>query len=63
MSGKEKLKKVLIVDDEEDILWSLQNNLCNDSLQVEIAAAADSPFCKGTVISNRMASGNSSRVF
>jgi predicted regulator of Ras-like GTPase activity (Roadblock/LC7/MglB family)/CheY-like chemotaxis protein len=40
VSGKEKLKKILIVDDEEDILWSLQNNLCNDALQVEIAAAA-----------------------
>jgi predicted regulator of Ras-like GTPase activity (Roadblock/LC7/MglB family)/CheY-like chemotaxis protein len=40
VSGKEKLKKILIVDDEEDILWSLQNNLCNDSLQVEIAAAS-----------------------
>lgn len=40
MSGDKKLKKVLIVDDEEDILWSLQNNLCNDSLQVEIAVAS-----------------------
>ena len=40
MSGKEKLKKILIVDDEEDILWSLQNNLCNESLQVDIAAAS-----------------------
>lgn len=40
MSGKEQLKKVLIVDDEEDILWSLQNNLCNDSLQVDITAAS-----------------------
>ncbi|MEN8134993.1 MAG: response regulator [Thermodesulfobacteriota bacterium] len=40
MSGKEQLKKVLIVDDEEDILWSLQNNLCNESLQVDISAAS-----------------------
>ncbi|MCK4837953.1 MAG: response regulator [Desulfobulbaceae bacterium] len=40
MSGKEKLKKILIVDDEEDILWSLQNNLCNESLQVDISAAS-----------------------
>lgn len=40
VSGKEQLKKVLIVDDEEDILWSLQNNLCNDSLQVDITAAS-----------------------
>lgn len=40
MSGKEKLKKILIVDDEEDILWSLQNNLCNDSLQADIAVAS-----------------------
>ena len=40
MSAKEKLKKVLIVDDEEDMIWSLQNNLCNESLQVEIFTAS-----------------------
>ncbi|MFN2366199.1 MAG: response regulator [Desulfurivibrionaceae bacterium] len=40
MSDKDKLKKVLIVDDEEDLLWSLQNNLCNDSLQVDILVAS-----------------------
>lgn len=39
MGDKGKLKKILIVDDEEDILWSLQNNLCNDSLQVDILVA------------------------
>ncbi len=40
MSDKNKLKKVLIVDDEEDLLWSLQNNLCNDSLKVDILVAS-----------------------
>lgn len=40
MSAKEKLKKILIVDDEDDLLWSLKNNLCNDSLQVDIKVAA-----------------------
>ncbi|MDT8335875.1 MAG: response regulator [Desulfurivibrionaceae bacterium] len=40
MSDKDKLKKVLIVDDEEDILWSLQNNLCNDALKVDILVAS-----------------------
>jgi predicted regulator of Ras-like GTPase activity (Roadblock/LC7/MglB family)/CheY-like chemotaxis protein len=40
VSDKEKLKKVLIVDDEEDMIWSLQNNLCNESLQVEIFTAS-----------------------
>jgi len=40
VSDKNKLKKVLIVDDEEDLLWSLQNNLCNDSLKVDILVAS-----------------------
>lgn len=40
MSKNKKLKKVLIVDDEEDILWSLKNDLCNDTLKVEIFAAS-----------------------
>ncbi|MDF1577578.1 MAG: response regulator [Desulfobulbales bacterium] len=40
MSDKDKLKKVLIVDDEEDILWSLQNNLCNNALKVDILVAS-----------------------
>ena len=40
MGDKDKLKQVLIVDDEEDILWSLQNNLCNDSLKVDILSAS-----------------------
>ena len=39
MADKEKLKKILIVDDEEDMVWSLQNNLANDSLQAEILTA------------------------
>jgi len=40
VGDKDKLKQVLIVDDEEDILWSLQNNLCNDSLKVDILSAS-----------------------
>lgn len=40
MSDKEKLKKILIVDDEEDMIWSLQNNLCNETLQAEILIAS-----------------------
>ena len=33
-------KKVLIVDDEEDMIWSLQKNLPNDNLQVAILTAS-----------------------
>ena len=40
MSDKEKLKKILIVDDEEDMIWSLQKNLCNETLQAEILIAS-----------------------
>jgi len=40
VAKKEKLKRVLIVDDEEDMIWSLQNNLSNEKLDVEIFTAA-----------------------
>jgi len=34
------MKKVLIVDDEEDMIWSLQKNLPNSKLQVETLTAS-----------------------
>ncbi|MDH3347666.1 MAG: response regulator [Desulfobulbaceae bacterium] len=40
MDNTETLKKVLIVDDEEDMIWSLQKNLNNDKLQVDITVAS-----------------------
>lgn len=40
MGAKEKLKKVLIVDDEEDMIWSLQKNLNNETLKVETLTAS-----------------------
>ncbi len=40
MENKDSLKKVLIVDDEEDMIWSLQKNLNNDNLQVDISIAS-----------------------
>lgn len=40
MSDDEKLKRILIVDDEEDMVWSLKNNLCNEALRVEILTAS-----------------------
>ena len=39
MGEKEKMKKILIVDDEEDMIWSLQQNINNELLQVEIFTA------------------------
>ena len=39
MGDQEKLKKILIVDDEEDMVWSLRNNLANESLQIETLTA------------------------
>lgn len=39
MSNEDK-KRVLIVDDEEDMIWSLQKNLPNESLQVDISIAS-----------------------
>lgn len=40
MSNKGKKKRVLIVDDEEDMIWSLQKNLPNESLHVDIFIAS-----------------------
>ncbi len=40
MTKKDKKKRVLIVDDEEDMIWSLQKNLPNESLQVIIFTAS-----------------------
>jgi predicted regulator of Ras-like GTPase activity (Roadblock/LC7/MglB family)/DNA-binding response OmpR family regulator len=40
MDNQENLKKVLIVDDEEDMIWSLHKNLNNDNLQVDISIAS-----------------------
>lgn len=40
MGAKEILKRILIVDDEEDMVWSLRQNINNDRLQVEIFTAA-----------------------
>jgi predicted regulator of Ras-like GTPase activity (Roadblock/LC7/MglB family)/CheY-like chemotaxis protein len=39
VGDKDKLKKILIVDDEEDMIWSLQRNLNNELLQAEIFTA------------------------
>ncbi len=40
MTNREPLKTVLLVDDEEDMIWSLQKNLNNDNLQVDISVAS-----------------------
>ena len=40
MSNEDRMKRVLIVDDEEDMIWSLQKNLPNKSLQVSIFIAS-----------------------
>ncbi len=40
MTKKDKKKRVLIVDDEEDMIWSLQKNLPNEILQVIIFTAS-----------------------
>lgn len=37
---KDRKKRVLIVDDEEDMIWSLQKNLPNESLKVVIFTAS-----------------------
>jgi len=39
VGAQEKMKKILIVDDEEDMIWSLQQNINNELLQVEIFTA------------------------
>jgi predicted regulator of Ras-like GTPase activity (Roadblock/LC7/MglB family)/CheY-like chemotaxis protein len=40
MGNEDKKKRVLIVDDEEDMIWSLQKNLPNESLQISISTAS-----------------------
>ncbi len=37
---EEGIKKVLIVDDEEDMIWSLQKNLPNSGLEINIVTAS-----------------------
>ena len=39
VGAQDKMKKILIVDDEEDMIWSLQQNINNELLQVEIFTA------------------------
>jgi predicted regulator of Ras-like GTPase activity (Roadblock/LC7/MglB family)/DNA-binding LytR/AlgR family response regulator len=39
VGAQEKMKKILIVDDEEDMIWSLQQNINNELLKVEIFTA------------------------
>lgn len=40
MVASKENKKILIVDDEEDMVWSLQQNLNNDLLQADILTAS-----------------------
>ena len=40
MKEEDGKKRVLIVDDEEDMIWSLQKNLPNESLQISIITAS-----------------------
>ena len=40
LSKKQKKKRVLIVDDEEDMIWSLQKNLPNEGLKLIIFTAS-----------------------
>lgn len=39
MASKTTMKKILVVDDEEDILWSLKEFLVNDELQAQVITA------------------------
>lgn len=48
------LKKVLIVDDEEDMVWSLRQNLNNDFLQVEILTASSGEEALAVLSSNHI---------
>lgn len=54
MGKNEELKKVLIVDDEEDMIWSLQQNINNDRLQVEIFTAASGEEALTVLSSNHI---------
>ncbi|MBU0483136.1 MAG: response regulator [Proteobacteria bacterium] len=40
MAKKKALKKILVVDDEEDIIWSLKEFLVNKELQAEVFTAS-----------------------
>lgn len=40
LTKKQKKKRVLVVDDEEDMIWSLQKNLPNEGLKVIIFTAS-----------------------
>ncbi|NTV15210.1 MAG: response regulator [Desulfobulbaceae bacterium] len=50
----EQLKKILVVDDEEDMVWSLKRNLSKDRLQVEIFTAASGEEALGVLSSNHI---------
>ncbi len=54
LGEKENLKKILIVDDEEDMVWSLRQNINNDYLQVEIFTAASGEEALTVLSSNHI---------
>ena len=54
VGAKETLKRVLIVDDEEDMVWSLRQNINNDRLQVEIFTAASGEEALSVLSSNHI---------
>jgi len=54
MGAKENLKKILIVDDEEDMIWSLKRNLSKGRLQVEIFTAASGEEALTVLSSNHI---------
>lgn len=54
MGAKETLKRVLIVDDEEDMVWSLRQNINNELLQVEIFTAASGEEALSVLSSNHI---------
>jgi len=54
MGKKEKLKKILIVDDEEDMIWSLKRNINKDRLHVEIFTAGSGEEALNVLSSNHI---------
>ena len=54
MGKNDETKRVLIVDDEEDMIWSLQKYLCNDTLQVEIVTASSGEEALQKMVDNRI---------
>lgn len=54
MAGNDALKKILIVDDEEDMVWSLRQNINNERLQVEIFTAASGEEALKVLSSNHI---------